>query len=131
MKKFLFIFLLLSTACYADVSTQKYAVKKPDGSISIVYYINGSSDSLDKVLKDSGLSGLPIYSIKESDFPLDRSDRKYWTITNGTITIDTVKKQADIDAQSTAQNISRIKRLSALSKICASCTTQDLKDLLT
>lgn len=90
---FLFIFLFAVKNSWADVSTEKYAVKKPDGSVVVVLYEPSSRDSLTDVLRSAGLSQYPVIGIKESDYKSDRSDRDFWTMQGRSIVTDEVKKQ--------------------------------------
>ena|SRR3990167_3881926 len=97
--KYFILFILFSTPVFAS----DYLIEKPDGSVVIVGYIEGSSDSLETVLKDLGLLGLPIQRLSPSDFPSDKKDRKYWKLNDvpigKKIVIDTAKKQADETAK--------------------------------
>jgi len=109
MKTFIFAAALFFICHNCFAST--YAVSKPDGSISIVYYNDGSSKSIDKVMNDLGFGGLPYSEL--SSIPESRTDRKFWILKNGNIEIDHVKKQAQTDANLLEQ----AKKEAVLSKL--------------
>ena len=104
MKKLIFLSLILfSVPAYAEM----YAVERPDGGTSIIYYQEGSNDSLESVINDLGFKGFPIKKITPSDLPPDRSNRKYWKVNEipigKKIMIDSNKKQADEAAQQSTE----------------------------
>ena len=93
MRKLLFLSIIFLSLQGSAKAEELYAVENPDGSVVIVNYQGGSNDSLNDVLRDFGLTGLPITGIKRSDIPVDRSDRKFWKLTGKSIAVDSVKKQ--------------------------------------
>ena len=98
MIKILLILLLISGTAFAET----YTVEKPDGSLVIAHYFENSQDTLEEFLESLGLEGLPVSRIDPSTFP-PREDRKYWKKSGNNIVIDTVKKQADLDAEAAKQ----------------------------
>lgn len=120
---FLILFLSFSVNAYAD----SYAVQRDDGGVTLVHYIEGSSDSLADVLTELGLMGKPIIRIEESDLP-PRSDRDYWEFNDVPIgkklRVNTAKKAA----KEAEKNDRRAKRTSARNKICPACSDQDWED---
>ena len=113
MKKLIFLIYLLSTAtvCFSEIETEIYAVGRDDGGISVIYYIPGSSKSLENILRSQGLIGKPIKRITKSDFPA-REDRKYWKLNDvpvgKKIIVDTVAKQADETANQVKEERKRL-----------------------
>lgn len=103
MKKLIFsiliISMLISLLAILDVFAENYAVERPDGGVSIIYYHDGANDSLETVIKDLGFKGYPIKKIAASDFPSNRIDRKYWKLNQipigKKIEIDNAQKQTD------------------------------------
>lgn len=94
------LFLLLGSMCSkALYAVESYAVERTDGGVSIVNYFEGSNDTLDDVLRDIGLSGRPIERISKADMPADRTDRNFWKLSGKKVVVDTVKKQAALDAK--------------------------------
>ena len=87
----LILFLLFSPAVYAQ--TEMYAVQRDDGGVSIVYYIPGSSDTLEDVLRENELEGKPVKRIKEDAFQESKADRDFWTFAGSKIRLDQFKKQ--------------------------------------
>lgn len=123
MKKLLIILLFLFPCVLnADNSSDIYAVERPDGGVSIVYYLNGSGDSFDQVLKDLGFKDYPVLKIDKSEIPVSKSERKYWKHNNGKIQIDAVKKSADLALKAEKE----AKKSAALAKL--KLTKQELKD---
>lgn len=102
MKKLILTIIALSILT-DSVYAETYAVERSDGGVSIIYYQEGSGDSLETVIKDLGFTGYPIKKIIPSDFPTDRSDRNYWKLNDvpvgKKVVIDTDKKQADETAK--------------------------------
>jgi len=120
----LFFFILISKICFANVQTEKYVVEKPDGSVVVVHYFPGSSDTIFDVLRANGFEGLPTVKIKDSDILASREDRKYWKRSGDKIIVDQIKKQKDLtlESQQTA------KKEAVLGKLKIS--EQELKDVL-
>jgi len=83
---------------------ETYAVKHPTGEVSIVYYIEGSQDSVEDVLKSSNLSGLPAVKVDSVDIPADRADRKYWKVQGSKVVIDGLKKAEDQTKKAAEKN---------------------------
>lgn len=101
MKK-LFILISLSFClnAYADQPTDKFVIEKPDGTVAIVHYLQGSGRSLENILEEQGLSNFPIYQISDSELnKLDRKDRKYWKKKGNKIVVDTDMKLEDLNAE--------------------------------
>lgn len=94
IKKSWFLFLILGAFLlnFGGVDTENYAVERPDGGITVVYYVPGSEDSLDDVLRDMSLSGFPISKVKKSDLPPTREFRNTWTKLGKRIVEDGDKK---------------------------------------
>lgn len=104
-----------SIASYAQ-SEEIYLIEKPDGTVAVHHYFIGSKDTLEDAINNAGLSGLPMKNITQSDIPASKEDRKYWKKNTGigkAITIDLVKKQADIDLK-TAQDAQKAALLTKL-----------------
>lgn len=101
MIKKILILVLICTPVYAEVSTERYAVEKPDGKVAVAYYIPGSKDTLEEFLKSNGLYGLPFSRVKDSDIR-DRSDRNFWVKEGKAIAVDTEKK-AEIEEENQAK----------------------------
>ena len=103
MKKLIFVFFIVFSSNVYNIYADTYAVERPDGGVSIIYYNEGASDSLESVINDLGFKGFPIKKVDVSDLPPDRSNRKYWKLNDipvgKKIIIDSVKKQVDLDAQ--------------------------------
>lgn len=91
--------ILFPSVVFSDVATDKYMVERPDGGVTVIYYVSGSKDSIEDVIKSYGLSGLPYQKVNASDIPATRIDRKYWKKSGNSMGIDTVKRQSDIDAK--------------------------------
>ena len=124
MRYLIFILVLFfSTNLYAD----RYLVEKPDGSVVIAGYNEGSNDSLSEFLRSVGLAGLPVSRLSDSDIPQDRSERKYWKKNDvpigGKIIIDTAAKQDD-----ETKKIVKEERKRALLKLTPA-EYQEAKDL--
>lgn len=96
----IFLFPFLANA---EIQTEKYMVERPDGGVSIVYYIPDSGKSLNDVLAAQGYENYPVYAIAQTDIPTDRSDRNYWKRSGGKIVVDPEKKQADLDIKNQKQ----------------------------
>lgn len=105
IKKTWFLFLILGYFIlnFAGVYTEKYAVQRPDGGVSIVYYFPGSNDTLDDVLRSQGLDNLPIAIVKDSDLPATREFREAWVKQGSKIREDAVKKQEIIAEETQKQ----------------------------
>ena len=84
MKKLSLVLAFLLVCGTAFAST--HAFTKPDGKISILYYNEEGEKSLQQVIKDSGLEGLPM--ITPSSIPDDRTNRDCWKIVGTTIVVD-------------------------------------------
>ena len=96
----IFIGCLFST----DSFGARYLVEKPDGSVAIVEYVEGSNDTLEDVIQTLNFNGYPISLIKDGDTLPPRTDRKYWKKdVFGKVVVDTAKKTADQAAQSTKE----------------------------
>ncbi len=93
------VLVLISSLAFAEVKTEKYAVLRPDGGVSIICYDPEQGKTLQSVIQELGFSGLPIQYLNNSDIPIDRSDRNFWTLQGKKIVVDQVKKQAALDAQ--------------------------------
>lgn len=89
---FLSILFLVPSVCHAE----SYAIKKPDGTVAIANYFNGSHDTLEDFLRANGLDKLPRFQVTEKELP-SKEDRKYWDISSGRVVVDSSKKQADLD----------------------------------
>jgi len=124
MRKFLILLLLISTPVYAE----KYMVTKNDGSVVIIDKVSGSSDSLSDVLRDMGLSGLPIELVTENDIKKvsSESDRYWKRGVIDKIEIDTFKKQADINSRLAKE----AERDSVLAKLRISRDIEGIKNRL-
>lgn len=85
-----------------------YAVEKPDGSIAIINYKEGSFDALDEVLRDLGFDGYPIRRVDPKEFP-PREDRDYWIMLGGKIKVDQMAKQLDLNRQN--QHVQKLQAL--------------------
>jgi len=100
MKKYIVFatIILFSSSAFASM----YVVERPDGGVSIVNYVDGSSDSLEDVLRDLGFKGFPILEIDQSDIPKSKEDRSFWVMNKvpmgSKIKVDSAKKQAHLDA---------------------------------
>ena len=93
MIKFLIIFLMI----FQPISfASMYAVERPDGSLSILHYFEGSSDTLEEVVSELGYEGYAIYPITKDDLP-DKADGKFWVMDGNKIKVDNVKKQAHLN----------------------------------
>lgn len=105
MKKIIFLILLTTIPSIAYAG--RYLVEKPDGSVTVVEYVEGSKDSLSDVLDSFGLQGLPIDALNPGDLPATRIDRKYWKKNpvpiGSKVIIDTVKKNADLALEAKKQ----------------------------
>lgn len=127
MKKLFILsaFLFFSFPAYSE---DKYLVEKPDGSVIIVHYVGGIS--LEEVLKNQSLLGLPIKKIEDTDFP-PRSDRKYYRMNKvpvgPKIEVDQLTKIEDMkNKQKKLDEIEASRK-----KICPSCTEDDWNKALT
>jgi hypothetical protein len=100
MIKFFFLLFLFPTVLFAS---EKYAVERPDGGVSIIHYQPSSSEPIEEVIHSLGFDGLPIRKVNDSDIPSERTDRKYWTVLGKKIVVDTATKQADLDAKAQKQ----------------------------
>lgn len=90
---FLFIICLFSKNGFS----KNYLVEKPDGSVAVIQYVEGSNDSLMDVIHANGFDGYPIEELNVTDIPQTREDRKYWK--KGLVSkieIDQDKKDADL-----------------------------------
>ena len=121
MKNLLSLLFLVSFSSSAFAST--YAVDRPDGGVSIVNYSEGSSDSLEDVLKAQGFSGYPVSKVEVSELP-SRADRKYWKKNGNKVEVDAVKKSADLAGQADKD----AKKAAALAKL--KVTHKELKEAL-
>ena len=99
MKKIYSIIILIQVFFVSNVfavETDNYIIEKPDGSVAIVHYVQGSNDSLETVVNQLGFMAMPISTLKSSYFPLDRKDREFWARNDNPfgskIKIDTAKK---------------------------------------
>lgn len=93
MKKIILfsIFVLLSSKLYAE--EEIYSVQRDDGGVSIVHYNPASKDSLEDVLRESGLDGLFARKISASDLPASKADREFWKASGKKVVVDQAKKQ--------------------------------------
>lgn len=123
MKRLIILMLIFCPLANAE---EIYAVKKPNGSVSIIHYQEGSKDTLDDVIKDLGYdrSGYSVVQISEKDIPSDRSERDFWTLRGKKIVVDNDKKQSEADAK----NAKEAQRDAVLAKLKISRT--ELRDLL-
>ena len=103
MKKSLLVlaFLLICTQAFAK-SVKTYSVENDDGSLSIIYYVEGSKDTIQDVARTRGTPGKEPVEIDPKTLP-PRADRKYWKKNGSSVAIDQVKKQADIDKKAQDQ----------------------------
>lgn len=93
MKKILFVLCLLLIS--EPALAKRYAFQRQDGSLKVVDYIEGSSDSLVDVMRDQGVENMPRY-----DVPDDVTEpARYLKAQGGRIVVDSAKKQADIEAK--------------------------------
>ena len=127
MKKLIMFlaFILLGSPLFANVASDKYLVEKPDGSVSILYYVPSSEKSLSQVLEDNGFSSYPVTALKADQIPTDRTDRNYWKWSKADkkIMVDVDKKKIDLDKVTAAQ----AKKDAVLAKLKIS--KSDLQDL--
>ena len=94
-KTLLFLaFLLICTSAFAK-SVKTYSVENDDGSVSIIYYVEGSKDTIQDVVNSIGTFSKEPVEIDPKNLP-SRTDRKYWKKNGDSVTVDQVKKQADI-----------------------------------
>lgn len=76
MKKILFLFVF----CFPAISyASTYAVGRDDGGVSIVNYVDSSSDSLEEVITSQGLSKNDVKKVSKTDLP-SRQDREFWQL---------------------------------------------------
>lgn len=89
MKKQLLITGLLFIC--GNLYAEKCAVQRPDGGITVIEYIDGSSDSISDVLSEFGYDGKECVQVKS--IPSNRKDREFWKIEGNSIVVDSIKKQ--------------------------------------
>lgn len=82
------LFIIITFCALAFGET--YAVTKDDGSVAIVNYFPGSTDTLSDVLEEVGLDGRPIIQISE----VPEGPMEYWKVAGKRVVIDQNKKQA-------------------------------------
>ena len=113
MIKFLLIFMLIFSPV---VFGAMYAIEKPDGSVVITTYVEGSQDTLEDVVRELGLLGRPIIAITRAELP-PMEDSDYWRFNpvpiGDRLIVDQVAKQADLDAEA----IKEADRLKTLQKM--------------
>ena len=90
----LLIFTLFHVSVFAN--PEKYAVDDPSG-VWIVNLDPDTGDTIEGELSKMGKSGA-VYKFIPGGLP-SKSERKYWSIQGNKIVVDTVKKQADLDAK--------------------------------
>lgn len=123
MKKLVFLiaFLLsISSGVYADT----YAIQKEDGTISILYYGQNSSKTLEQAIQDAGMSGLPYIAV--SSVPDDRTARECWRILDNTIIVDETCKQ-EHDFQDIINSFDVVKFQSGLLSLVSGLSNINLR----
>lgn len=118
---FLALFLICTPA-FADL----YVGEKKDGRISVVNYIQGSSDSVSNVENELEFVPGSLVKVSESDLPKD--EIKYWRMSSGKIEVDHPKKESDDSAKLAAKQERKIAKQAVLDKL--NITKAELKTLL-
>lgn len=75
-------FLLICSSAFAST----YAFTRSGGKVSILYYNENGQKSLEQVIKDSGLEGLPM--IEPTSIPSDRTNRDCWAVLGSEVVVD-------------------------------------------
>ena len=120
------VLLLLVFLWCGNVYADMFAVEKQDGGIVIVNYDPSSSDSLEDVMAELGMTGQPVKRITHEDLP-DRLDRDFWVMNDVSIGKKIVADEdAKLKAKEEKDKIISDKQ-DARKKICPNCTDDDFK----